>query len=35
MAKVRDPHGIAELLAARMTHMVGDSTMFPAIEKLC
>lgn len=33
MAKVRDPHGIAELRAARMTNTVGDSTMLPAIEK--
>jgi integrase len=34
MAKVRDPHGIAELRAARMTNTVGDSTMLPAIEKV-
>jgi integrase len=33
MAKVRDPHGIAELRAARTTNTVGDSTMLPAIEK--
>jgi hypothetical protein len=33
MAKVRDPDGIAELRAARMTNTVGDSTMLPAIEK--
>ncbi|MEV0899081.1 site-specific integrase [Actinoplanes sp. NPDC049802] len=34
MAKVRDPHGIAELRAARLAHTVGDSTMIPAIEKI-
>ena len=34
MAKVRDPHGIAELLAARLEHTVGDTTMIPAIEKI-
>jgi len=34
MAKVRDPHGIAELRAARMGNRVGDSTMLPAIEKV-
>jgi integrase len=34
MAKVRDPHGIAELRAVRMTNTVGDSTMLPAIEKV-
>lgn len=34
MAKVRDPHGIAELRAARMASTVGDSTMLPAIEKV-
>ena len=34
MAKVRDPHGIAELRAARMANTVGDSTMLPAIEKV-
>jgi hypothetical protein len=33
MAKVRDPHGIAELRAARIANTVGDSTMLPAIEK--
>jgi integrase len=33
MATVRDPHGIAELRAARMANTVGDSTMLPAIEK--
>lgn len=34
LANVRDPHGIAELRAARMMHTVGDSTMLPAIEKV-
>jgi integrase len=34
MARARDPHGIAELRAARMAHTVGDSTMLPAIEKV-
>lgn len=34
MAKVRDPHGIAELRAARMANTVGDATMLPAIEKI-
>jgi hypothetical protein len=34
MAKVRDPHGIAELHAARMANTVGDATMLPAIEKI-
>ncbi len=34
MAKVRDPHGIAELRAARTANTVGDSTMLPAIEKV-
>lgn len=34
MAKVRDPHGIAELRAARLANTVGDSTMLPAIEKV-
>lgn len=33
MAKARDPHGIAELRVARMSNMVGDATMLPAIEK--
>jgi hypothetical protein len=33
IAKVRDPHGIAELRAARIANMVGDATMLPAIEK--
>lgn len=34
MATVRDPHGIAELRAARMANTVGDATMLPAIEKV-
>jgi integrase len=34
MAKVRDPHGIAELRAVRMTTTLGDATMLPAIEKI-
>jgi hypothetical protein len=34
LAKVRDPHGIAELRAARMVNTVGDATMLPAIEKI-
>jgi integrase len=34
MAKVRDPHGIAELRAVRMANTVGDATMLPAIEKV-
>jgi hypothetical protein len=33
MAKVRDPHGVAELRAVRMANMVGDATMLPAIER--
>ncbi len=34
MAKVRDPHGLAELRAARLANTVGDATMIPAIEKI-
>jgi hypothetical protein len=34
LAKVRDPHGIAELRAARLANTVGDTTMIPAIEKI-
>ena len=34
MGRVRDPHGIAELRAARMERSVGDSTMLTAIEKI-
>lgn len=34
MAKARDPHGIAELRAARMANTVGDASMLPAIEKI-
>lgn len=34
MAKVRDPHGVADLRAARMLNTVGDTTMLPAIEKV-
>jgi integrase len=34
MAKVRDPHGIAELRTARLANTVGDSSMIPAIEKI-
>jgi len=34
MAKVRDPHGLADLRAARLVNTVGDATMIPAIEKI-
>jgi integrase len=34
MARVRDPHGLAQLRAVRATSTVGDATVLPAIERI-